>query len=227
MSWGSAESSNGCSSETAEHAYFAAAAATGTILVGASGDNGAKDGTRSPTPDYPSADPSVVGAGGTSIALTSSGAYSSETVWNDASGASGGGVSKCFTEPTYQSSHSITVKTSTGSSTPTGRAVPDVSYNADPYTGFWIWDTTGYSGWVQIGGTSAAAPQWAAIFADALSAGDTGLTGSTVLGLIYSLPSTAVHDVTSGNNGYYYASAGYDATTGVGSPVEASVVASL
>ncbi len=227
MSWGSAESSVGCSTESTESTYFANAVAAGAIPVGASGDNGANDGTGHPTVDYPSADPNVVGAGGTSLTLTGSGAYSGETVWNDASGATGGGVSTCFSEPTYQSSHNILVTTSSGSSTPTGRAVPDVSYNADPATGFWVYDTTGYSGWVQVGGTSAAAPQWSAILADALSAGD-GINGGNIHGLLYGLIGTSsVHDITSGNNGYYYASQGYDACTGVGSPVESSVVTSL
>ncbi len=228
MSWGAAESSLGCSTEASESTYFANAASAGAIPVAASGDSGANDGTSAPTVDYPSADPSVVGAGGTNLKTTASYAWSSETVWNDASGATGGGVSTCFAEPSYQSSHGISVTTSTGSSTPTGRAVPDIAYDASPYTGFWVYDTSGYSGWVQVGGTSAAAPQWAAIFADALSAGASNLNGGSVHGLLYGMLGTSdVHDITSGNNGHYYASSGYDACTGVGSPVESSVVTAL
>ncbi len=228
MSWGAAESSLGCSTEASEATYFANAVSSGVIPVGASGDNGANDGTSAPTVDYPSADPNVVGVGGTTLTLSGSNAWSSEVTWNDASGATGGGVSTCFAEPSYQSSHSIQVTTSSGSSTPTGRAVPDVSYDASPYTGFWVWDTSGYTGWVQVGGTSAGAPQWSAIFVDALAAGDSNLNGGSVHGLLYGfLGSSSVHDITSGNNNHYYASSGYDACTGVGTPVESSVVTGL
>ncbi len=228
MSWGSAESSLGCSTEISESSYFTNASAAGVIPVAASGDSGANDGTHAPTVDYPSADPSVVGAGGTTLTTTSSYAWSGEVVWNDASGATGGGVSSCFAEPSYQSSQGIKVTTGSGASAPTGRAVPDVSYDASPYTGVWVYDTSGYTGWEQVGGTSAAAPQWSAIFADALSAGDANLNGGSVHGLLYGLLGTSsVHDITSGNNNVYYASVGYDACTGIGSPVESSVVAAL
>ncbi len=228
MSWGAAESSLGCSTETSEASYFANAAAAGAIPVASSGDSGANSGTSSPTVEYPAADPNVVGTGGTNLTTTSSFAWSHEIVWNDAAGATGGGVSTCFGEPTYQSSHSIQVTTSSGSSTPKGRAVPDVAYDSSPYTGFWVWDTSGFSGWVQVGGTSAASPQWAAIFADALSAGVTNLNGGSVHGLLYNLLGTTnVHDITSGNNGFYLASTGYDACTGVGTPVESSVLSAL
>lgn len=227
MSWGAAESNLGCSTESAESTYFANAASAGAIPVAASGDGGANDGTNAPTVDYPSADPHVVGAGGTTLSTTSTYAWSSEVVWNDASGATGGGVSSCFAEPSYQSSHGIQVTTASGTQTPTGRAVPDVGYDSSPYTGFWTYDTSGYSGWLQVGGTSAAAPQWAAIFADALSAG-ASFNGGSVHGLLYGMLGTSsVHDITSGGNGHYHASAGYDACTGIGTPVESSVVTAL
>lgn len=228
MSWGAAESSLGCATENSESTYFANAAAAGTILVGASGDSGANDGTSAPTVDYPAADPNVVGAGGTTLTTTPTGTWGSEVVWNDASGATGGGVSACFSEPSYQSNAGIQVTTAAGSSTPTGRAVPDVGYDASPYTGVWVYDTSGYSGWVQVGGTSAAAPQWSAIFADALPGATAPLNGGSVHVLLYGFVGTvSVHDITSGNNGYYYASPGYDACTGIGSPVESDVITAL
>ena len=226
MSWGAAESGSSCSTWTSESSYFANAVSAGAVPVAASGDSGANDGTSSPTVNYPASDPSVLGVGGTTLTLTPSNTWSSEVVWNDQYGAGGGGVSACFSEPTYQSSSSIEVTTSSGSLYPSTRAVPDVAYNADVLTGYWVYDTSGFSGWVQVGGTSAGAPQWSAIIADAKSAGDS-ISGSSVHTQAYSLiGSTAVHDITSGNNGYYYATAGYDATTGVGSPVEANVIAS-
>ena len=108
-----------------------------------------------------------------------------------------------------------------------GRSGPDVAYNADVLTGFWVYDTSGFSGWVQVGGTSAGAPQWSAIFADAQSTG-TSVTGSSVHGSIYTLiGSSNLHDITSGNNNYYLATSGYDATTGVGTPIESSLLSAV
>ena len=49
---------------------------------------------------------------------------------------------------------------------------PDVSYNANPGTGYAIYDSVGISGvtgWFQVGGTSAGTPQWAALIAIANS----------------------------------------------------------
>lgn len=216
MSWGAAENAASCSTWASESSYFASAASSGVIAVASSGDSGAYDGTTSLTVNYPASDPSVVGVGGTSLTTQS------ETVWNDQYGSSGGGVSSCFSEPSYQSSSSIFVTNSTVSVSPMGRSVPDVAYNADVLTGYWVYDTSGFSGWVQVGGTSAGSPQWSAIFADALSSG-VSVSGSTVHSSLYSfISSSSVHDITSGNNNYYLASAGYDATTGIGTPIVSS-----
>ncbi len=219
MSWGQAESSMTAANLAAEHDVFNYAASHGVILVGASGDNGANDGTSSPTVDYPSADPAVVGAGGTSLVIknptSTGGSWGTEYAWN----SSGGGVSSYFSEPSYQSSNGITLA---------GRGVPDVSYDANPNTGVWVYDTTiyqGQSGWIQVGGTSAAAPQWAAIFADAQGIdGSASLNGNTVHALLYGIYSSsnyakAFHDITIGNNGAYSATVGYDEVTGIGSPI--------
>ena len=45
------------------------------------------------------------------------------------------------------------------------RVVPDVAYDADPATGFSVYDSTASSGWTVLGGTSGGAPQWAGLFA--------------------------------------------------------------
>ncbi len=227
MSWAAAESAASCSTWQSESSYFSNAASAGAIPVASSGDSGAFDGTSSPTVSYPASDPCVVGVGGTTLAVSSSNSWSSEVVWNDQYGSSGGGVSSCFTEPSYQSSHGIQVTTSGGSSTPAGRSVPDVAYDADVLTGFWVYDTSSFSGWVQVGGTSAGAPQWATVFADALSSG-TSVNGGSVHGSLYGLIGTSdFHDITSGNNNYYFATSGYDATTGVGTPVESNLLPGL
>src|SRR5262249_59867350 len=116
--------------------------------------------------------------------------------------------SQFVSRPSYQSS----VLSSSS------RGAPDVSYDANPSSGFAV-----YSGgqWHTIGGTSAGAPQWAALVAIADQGralnGRAALDTSTALSTIYSLSSSDFHDVTSGGNGYS-ARAGYDLVTGRGSP---------
>lgn len=223
MSWGSYEDQLSCTTWDQESAYFASAVSAGAIPVAASGDNGAFNGNTLSVL-YPASDPNVVGTGGTSLTTSASGAYSSEVVWDTSpTEATGGGVSTCFPEPSYQSSAGVTVTSASGPQPANGRVVPDVSYDSDPNTGYWVYDTNGFTGWVQVGGTSAAAPQWSAIFADAESAG-ASISGTSIHGQIYSLTGTSIHDITSGNNNYYFATTGYDATTGVGSPVESAIV---
>ena len=78
-------------------------------------------------------------------------AYAGEAAWS----GSGGGVSTFETEPSYQTSVQ-----STGQ-----RTTPDVAYDANPNTGFAVYDSVPYAGqngWFEVGGTSAGAPQWAA-----------------------------------------------------------------
>ena len=75
------------------------------------------------------------------------------------------------------------------------RSVADVSYAGDPNTGFAVYDSlpdSGYSGWQEVGGTSAGAPQWAALIAivdqGRVVSGQTTLDGATqTLPLLYSL----------------------------------------
>ena len=111
------------------------------------------------------------------------------------------------------------------------RQVPDVSLDADPYTGYAIYCTNAaggctnstYSvkGWTRFGGTSCAAPVWAGIAAlyDTYHHGRAGLFNY----LVYPYDSTAgyanqFHDITHGNNGYYPAGATYDLASGIGTP---------
>jgi hypothetical protein len=106
------------------------------------------------------------------------------------------------------------------------RTSPDVAYNADPYTGVWVYDSYYGGGWGEYGGTSAGAPQWAGLIAIVNQGRTTGaLSSSGTLGGLYSLLSntdtinaTYLHDVTSGSSGTYSAAPGYDAVTGLGSP---------
>jgi hypothetical protein len=118
--------------------------------------------------------------------------------------------------------------------------VPDVSYDADPNTGFAVYDSLpfgGSSGWQEVGGTSAGSPQWAALVAIAnqgreLAGVPTLFGASQTLPALYGLYTNAnydhsFYDVTSGGRGNYSAMAGYDLMTGLGSPKAASVIAAL
>ncbi len=116
--------------------------------------------------------------------------------------------------------------------TSTSRAVPDVSYDASPSSPFAVYDTSSYSGWVEVGGTSAGAPQWAGLIAIAdqgreLAGEGTLDGGSQTLPMLYKLPQSDFHDITSGSNGGYSAGPGYDLVTGRGSPIANLVVAGL
>ncbi len=206
MSWGASEFRG----ETQLDQYFTTPTGhTGVTFVASAGDSSA-------AVLWPSASPNVLSVGGTSLNVSGT-SYSSESAWIDG----GGGVSRLESEPSYQSGVQ-----STGA-----RTTPDVAYDANPSTGVAVYDsvaTGGRGGWMEIGGTSAGAPQWAALFAIA----DQGraLKGEAPLAsgqsAIYALSSSDFHDVTTGTNGFS-ATAGYDLATGRGSPIANLVVNAL
>ncbi len=229
MSWGSGE----FSSEKGYDSYFTTSTGhQGVTFVASSGDSGYGA-------EWPASSPNVLAVGGTTLTLNSSGAYVSETAWS----GSGGAYSSVEAEPTYQSSAGIASNGRKG--------VPDVSYDANPSTGFAVYDSyayQGYSGWLEFGGTSAGAPQWAALIAIAnqgrVASQKTTLDGATqTLPTLYSLYksaySSSFHDITSGGNGYTTgfgrrqvtvvnnAAKGYDTVTGLGSPVGGGILAAL
>ena len=138
------------------------------------------------------------------------GGYGSETAWSDG----GGGVSTVEKEPAYQD----------GAQNTGYRSDPDVAYDADPNTGVAVYDTVNDrygTGWDEIGGTSAGAPQWSALLADRQRRAGGGRQSAldAAQARLYSLPANAYHDITTGNNGTYAAGVGYDAVTGLGTPV--------
>jgi subtilase family serine protease len=179
----------------------------GITLVASTGDNGAKHGAQ-----WPAISPNVLAVGGTTLrVLDSWGSYSGETGWS----GSGGGISAYYGEPAYQLSVQNWGK----------RSIPDVSYDGDPNSGFYVYTSVAYhgsAGWFSVAGTSAAAPQWAALIAIAdqgrALAGKGSLDGvAQTLPAIYQFSNRAFHDITSGNNGFA-AGIGYDLVTGRGSP---------
>ena len=154
---------------------------------------------------WPASSPYVIGVGGTKVATKADGTFSKETAWT----GSGGGVSAYEKEHDFQNAYSI-------SKAGGMRAIPDVSYNADPSSGFSI-ERGGK--WYVVGVTSAGAPQWAAI-----AALGTGIN----INNLYSDKggnnnAKYFRDITAGSNGDcgYYCSARkhYDYITGLGSPI--------
>jgi kumamolisin len=199
---------------------FHAAAAKGITICCASGDDGSSDQVTSGAHvDFPASSPFVLGVGGTKLVASNSTppTIASETVWNEAlqnEGATGGGVSAVFTKPAYQ--NAAGVPPSANPPHRIGRGVPDVAAVADPVTGVVVMHIDGKH-LEPIGGTSAAAPLWAALIARlnrALKARCGFLNP-----LLYGTLSTGVlQDITTGDNGAYSAGEGWDPCTGLGSP---------
>jgi kumamolisin len=194
-----------------------------TVFI-SSGDCGAYGDRTYGTLDvsFPATSPYAVAVGGTRLDFTPNGARTQEVVWSDRSNlsrcenqwGSGGGLSKFFPRPWYQTTPGTNSRYSAGG----GRQVPDISAAAINLPIY-------YRGrWVSSGGTSAAAPIWAAGMAlvnQGLLArihlfcfgADTFYHALTVGG--GNKPYT---DVVAGNNLYYPATAGFDLSTGLGTP---------
>jgi subtilase family serine protease len=212
MSWGASEFSG----ETAYDSHFTTPAGhTPITFIAASGDNGSAG-----APEYPSVSPYVLSIGGTQLSADGSGNWSSETGWS----GSGGGISLYESQPSYQ--HGVVTLSSTM------RTTPDVAYNASGGSPFAVYDSYSHGGWVQIYGTSAGTPQWAALIAIAdqgrVAAGQATLDGRTqTLPMLYQLPQSDFHDITTGNNGSYSAGSGYDLVTGRGTPYANRIVPAL
>ena len=158
-SWGLSEANNSAASRSSENTIFQQMAAQGQSIYAAAGDSGAYDNGSSLSVDDPASQPYMVGVGGARLTTNGAGgAYSSETTWNGGSvsaGGGGGGISIEWAIPSYQSG--VVSGASLGSTSQ--RNVPDVSLNADPNTGYAIYYG---NAWQTYGGTSCAAPLWAA-----------------------------------------------------------------
>lgn len=166
--------------------------------------------------------------------------YIPETTWNDLGGSTGGGKSILFSRPPWQNVSSLPADGA--------RYVPDVSVAGATHTPYLMVQghTTGSSGLVSVGGTSASAPAFAGIAA--LLAQKAGGRLGNLNPLLYAVGrsqyglanasgavsvvagTSAFHDITTGNNSFagvtgFAAGPGYDATTGLGS-VDAFALAS-
>lgn len=230
ISWGLCEASLGNAELETMSNFFRQGAAQGQAFFAASGDFGAYDcGDTNRAVDSPADDPNVVAVGGTTLRVGSDGSYLGESAWScsfctqrSQNGAgSGGGVSSYFSRPAYQNGPHLGGP---------HRQLPDVSANANPDSGYSVYCTVAAagcpaSGWVTVGGTSAAAPVWAGIAADIntylLASGKSTLGSvNAVLYHLYNTPQpyAPYHDIIAGNNLYYQAGPGYDQATGIGTP---------
>jgi len=194
---------------------------------------------------YPASSPQVTGVGGTDLQFGEdghadpSGRYLGETAWNDEAqgiaGAGGGGVSALFPEPDYQREGLPgTAQRLLGGH----RGVPDVAYSAGVVGG--VVSYVGFpgvgSGFYVFGGTSTGPPQWAGIASDLNGARrrPSGFLNHRLYRLgEFGVTTGLFHDITQGNNGFCYdlyptgqpgcvpgysAGAGWDPTTGFGTP---------
>lgn len=197
MSYGSPEFSG----ETSYDSYFPGGA--NVVFFASTGDE--------PGTQYPSVSPRVVAVGGTSTSRRNDtrvagqyGFFLQETAWSDG----GSGLSIYETIPAYQNVISSRVNGR--------RAVPDVSFDANPYTGVWVACSTGcgYSStsWFIEGGTSVSSPAIAAI---TNNSGRFAAGSLAELNYIYSQVGQPTYfNVSSGVCGLF---AGYTAQAGVSS----------
>jgi kumamolisin len=218
ISWGGPESSWTQQSLTALDAACQSAAALGVTITVAAGDNGSTDGGTGNNVDFPASSPHVLACGGTKL-VADGATIVSEVVWNELAnneGATGGGVSNVFPLPTWQANANVPAPSvSTG-----GRGVPDVAGDADPTTGYEI-RVDGQS--IVVGGTSAVAPLWAGLIAVANR--QLGAQVGFIQPAIYAAKAaSAFNDITQGNNGAFSAGPGWDACTGLGSPIAANLI---
>jgi subtilase family serine protease len=186
----------------------------GHAIVVSAGDSGFG-------PAFPADLNTVVAVGGTNLQLGAGNTYGGETVWNNGPGqdATGSGCDNASAARAWQLALTNWASTGCGSF----RAMNDVSADADPYTGAAVYDSA--YGWMQVGGTSLAAPIIAGVYGLAANSSTVTYPAS----LLYAHASS-LHDVTSGNDLPGNASLtcsmplqcnagiGYDLPTGLGTP---------
>jgi kumamolisin len=223
ISWGGPESTWTAQSLTALDQACQAAATIGVTITVAAGDDGSTDGVKGTANhvDFPASSPHVLACGGTKL-VGSGTTITSEVVWNELAaneGATGGGVSNVFPLPTWQANAGVPKPTVAAG----GRGVPDVCGDADPATGYTVRVD---SETLVIGGTSAVAPLWAGLIA--LANAQNKVAAGFINPVIYAAGAKkAFRDITSGTNGGFSAGPGWDACTGLGSPVGTAVIAAL
>lgn len=257
-SWGECERHEGESAAAGENTLFQEAATQGQSVFAASGDEGSEDcaaGSETLAVDDPASQPYVTGVGGTT--LSALGPPPRQSVWNGGCSSAcggGGGISTLWRMPSYQSGapEGLNVINSNSSSSPCAaasgsgdcREVPDVTADANPSTGYVIYykEPGPYSPWTAYGGTSAAAPLWAA-FTALVDASESckGAPVGFANPLLYALAGSHLgsygsyfSDITEGSNdiggiegGLFPAGPFYDMASGLGSMVGSGLPGAL
>lgn len=227
LSWGLCESDTGWLTMQAENAIFKQAKVQGIAMFVSSGDDGAYDCKQKKAVwavDFPSSSPHFTAVGGTSLYIMHDSAGVAHRLREEAWSGAGGGISNHWLRPTWQLGSPGDPRVNANIPKGMMRATADVSMNADPYTGY----SYLYKGaWSRIGGTSASAPQWAAVWALATEANGGRRLGSANA-YVYRLGNGVdygryFYDVRVGNNGHgigsgYPARRGWDHPTGWGAP---------
>lgn len=197
ISWGAPEVANNTRDLDSINLAMKKCTDKGINICTATGDNGSNNGVGGTGNyvDFPSSSPHCTAVGGTTLVCPSkkySMAGTTEIAWKDG----GGGISTYFPKPSWQSSINAS-----------GRSTPDISSNSDPNTGvsYIVGGKT-----MVVGGTSVAAPTVAAFFA---CIG----TSKFITPSLYTVPNNSFNDITSGSNGGYNSTLGYDNCTGRGS----------
>lgn len=205
--------------------YFQAAAAMGVTIFVSSGDQGSECQTTDHKAhvEYPGSDPYVTCCGGTSISNVS-GASFTEHTWP----GSGGGVSDIFPRPAWQSWAGVPGSVNDGRQ---GRGTPDIAGNADPASGYVLFQSGQNIG--AVGGTSAVCPLYAGLTA-LINAGLDEPVGYLNPNLYAALPYTSVYrDINDGISNAqggapgYRSGPGWDACTGFGSVIGSGLAIAL
>jgi hypothetical protein len=164
-SWSYCESQTTLADVQSIDSVLAAMAASGVSVFSASGDTGSTclDGSAN-TIGVPADSPHITAVGGSSLNIGQAPLYNTERWWDGSSsdppnGQGGFGVSRFFSRPGYQN----------GFGTSSFRSIPDVVAAADPVLNgkpICQADNGGCPSGLFYGGTSVAAPLWAAIIAN-------------------------------------------------------------
>ena len=220
----------GGAADTVADQIFQQMAAQGQSFFNASGDDDAYCGLI----DFPGDTPYITQVGGTTLSTAApGGSWTSERVWNENDGytGGGGGVSTQYPIPTWQVGLDMTANR--GSTTM--RNVPDVAMVADQvYIRAYGYDQVG-------GGTSASAPLWAGFTAlvNEQAAHNARPTVGFLNPALYAIGrssgyASAFHDITLGNNtnnncgpAHYPALSGFDLATGWGTPAGTGLINAL
>jgi subtilase family serine protease len=242
MSFGAGEQCVGEELRNEMHKIFQQARAQKQTLIASAGDSGSATQdcdvngnvlTLTQGTNLPASDPLVTSVGGTTLlAEKKTGTYQSETVWNEAdqgAGATGGAFSHIFNKPDFQQKIPGTT-----------RGVADISFDADPLTGVPVVagsEKPGETLLAAFGGTSLGAPAIAGMVAlfDQAANQRLGFLNNALYRIIEDAVAyaQAFHDIQSGNNPFVFkddndnlvfvdgfnASIGWDAPTGVGTPI--------